>query len=87
MSPSQKLPADEPKPRPRRNPSPTRAEQTSASPRQQGATSGLIAAGIVGGLISLICVGAIQYAGLLPGGRPAKDNSADIAALKLKSTG
>lgn len=55
--------------------------------RQQGSTSGLIAAGIVGGLISLICVGAIQYAGLLPGGRAAKDTSADIAALTAEIDG
>jgi hypothetical protein len=68
-------------------PSRSYAEQPSAPQRQQGATSGLIAAGIVGGLISLICVGAIQYAGLLPGGRPAKDNSADIIALTAEIDG
>lgn len=55
--------------------------------QQQGATSGLIAAGIVGGLISLICVGAIQYAGLLPGSRAQKDNSGDIAALSAEIDG
>ncbi|MGY5809739.1 mitofilin family membrane protein [Rhizobium sp. LEGMi198b] len=75
--------AEDPKAATAGEPEPPRsdAEQPSAPQRQQGATSGLIAAGIVGGLISLICVGAIQYAGLLPGGRPAKDHSADIAAL------
>lgn len=62
-------------------------EQPAAPQRQQGSTSGLIAAGIVGGLISLICVGAIQYAGLLPGGRVAKDTSADIAALTAEIDG
>lgn len=63
------------------------SEQPAAPQRQQGSTSGLIAAGIVGGLISLICVGAIQYAGLLPGGRVAKDTSADIAALTAEIDG
>lgn len=63
------------------------SEQPAAPQRQQGSTSGLIAAGIVGGLISLICVGAIQYAGLLPGGRAAKDTSADIAALTAEIDG
>ncbi|MFS8111955.1 hypothetical protein QD460_09565 [Rhizobium jaguaris] len=79
--------ADEPKAAAEREPEPSRAEQTSVSPRQQGTTSGLIAAGIVGGLISLICVGAIQYAGLLPGGRAAKDNAANIAALTAEIDG
>ncbi|ENN89613.1 hypothetical protein RHSP_37555 [Rhizobium freirei PRF 81] len=55
--------------------------------RREGAISGLIAAGIVGGLIALICAGAIQYAGLLPGRGSAKDNSADIAALNAEIDG
>jgi hypothetical protein len=81
--------AEQPKTETVREPEPTRsyAEQPSAPQRQLGATSGLIAAGIVGGLISLICVGAIQYAGLLPGGRPAKDYSGDIAALSAEIDG
>ncbi|MDL2406269.1 hypothetical protein PY650_11500 [Rhizobium calliandrae] len=79
--------ADEPKARTAQEPEPSRAGQTFASPRQQGATSGLIAAGIVGGLISLIGAGAIQYAGLLPSGRAAKDNSANIAALTAEIDG
>lgn len=62
-------------------------EQPAAPQRREGATSGLIAAGIVGGLISLVCVGAIQYAGLLPGGRAAKDTSGDIAALSAEIDG
>ncbi|HEY0120364.1 MAG TPA: hypothetical protein VGC14_01165 [Rhizobium sp.] len=64
-----------------------RSGQPAAPQRQQGSTSGLIAAGIVGGLISLIGLGAIQYAGLLPGGRAAKDTSADIAALTAEIDG
>lgn len=56
-------------------------------PKREGATSGLIAAGIVGGLIALICVGAVQYAGLLPGRGSSKDNSADISALNAQIDG
>ena len=56
-------------------------------PRREGATSGLIAAGIVGGLIALIGAGAIQYAGLLPGRSSAKDNSAEIVALNAQIDG
>jgi len=56
-------------------------------PRREGATSGLIAAGIVGGLIALIGAGAIQYAGLLPGRSSPKDNSADITALNAEIDG
>lgn len=56
-------------------------------PRREGATSGLIAAGIVGGLIALIGAGAIQYAGLLPSRGSGKDNSADIAALNAQIDG
>ncbi|MDE1991333.1 MAG: COG4223 family protein [Rhizobiaceae bacterium] len=73
---------------PPREPEPTRPYQAEQPPisRQQGATSGLIAAGIVGGLIALICAGAIQYAGFLPGNR-TKDSSADIAALSSEIDG
>ena len=61
-------------------------EPTSDQHQRPGATSGLIAAGIVGGLIALIGAGAIQYAGLLPGGS-AKSNSADISALSAEIDG
>ncbi len=56
-------------------------------PRREGATSGLIAAGIVGGLIALVCAGAVQYAGLLPGRGSGKDNSAEITALNAEIDG
>jgi hypothetical protein len=46
---------------------PEPVEPVLEQPRQQGNTSGLIAAGIVGGLIALAGAGAIQYAGFLPG--------------------
>jgi hypothetical protein len=62
-------------------------EPTSDQQQRPGATSGLIAAGIVGGLIALIGAGAIQYAGLLPGGSSAKSNSADISALSAEIDG
>ena len=66
------------------DPHPSYAEQPQ---RREGSTSGLIAAGIVGGLIALVCAGAIQYAGLLPGGSSRKDSSADIAALNAQIDG
>lgn len=43
-------------------------------------TSTLVAAGIVGGLIALICVGAIQYAGLLPSSSSTSSSSASALA-------
>lgn len=67
-------------------PEPPHADRPQQPPRE-GSTSGLIAAGIVGGLIALICAGALQYAGFLPGSRAAKDNSADIAALNAEIDG
>lgn len=45
-----------------------------------GKTSGLIAAGIVGGLIALVGAGAMQYAGYLPAS-PTQTPSADVADL------
>lgn len=69
---------------PQADPAPSYAEPPQ---RREGSTSGLIAAGIVGGLIALVCAGAIQYAGLLPGGGSRKDNSTDIAALNAEIDG
>ena len=69
---------------------PSHAEQAPLTERSQsraGSTSGLIAAGIVGGLIALIGAGALQYAGFLPGGRASKDNSTEIAALNAEIDG
>lgn len=68
------------------DPAPSYAEQP-RQPRREGSTSGLVAAGIVGGLIALVCAGALQYAGVLPGGRSGKDTSADIAALNAEIDG
>lgn len=50
--------------------------------RKQAATSGLIAAGIVGGLIALAAAGSMQYAGILPSSNSGKAGSDEIAALK-----
>jgi hypothetical protein len=72
------------------DPVPPRAETPPYAERPQpreGSTSGLIAAGIVGGLIALVGAGALQYAGFLPGGRAGKDNSTEIAALNAEIDG
>ncbi|NSX86694.1 hypothetical protein G6L86_13950 [Agrobacterium tumefaciens] len=50
--------------------------------RKQAATSGLIAAGIVGGLVALAAAGSMQYAGILPSFNAGKAGSEEIAALK-----
>ncbi|WP_431320671.1 COG4223 family protein [Rhizobium sp. YTU87027] len=49
--------------------------------------SGLIAAGIVGGLIALVGAGAIQYAGYLPGSSTPETPSAEIANLSAEIDG
>ncbi|MDR7145691.1 YbgF trimerization domain-containing protein [Rhizobium sp. BE258] len=66
---------------------PYRAEErvfTAPPPQQRGgSTSGLIAAGIFGGLVALVGAGAIQYAGYLPGSAPQQaqsDQSAEFSA-------
>lgn len=69
------------------DPAPSPAPSYAEQPRREGSTSGLIAAGIVGGLIALVGAGALQYAGVLPGGRTGKDTSADIAALNAEIDG
>ncbi|WP_160012238.1 COG4223 family protein [Rhizobium sp. 18055] len=56
-------------------------------PRQQANTSGLIAAGIVGGLIALLGAGAIQYAGFLPGPSAPQTASPEIANLSSEIDG
>ncbi|RKF33712.1 hypothetical protein BCY90_07700 [Agrobacterium deltaense] len=50
--------------------------------RKQAATSGLIAAGIVGGLVALAAAGSMQYAGILPSFNAGRTGSEEIAALK-----
>lgn len=70
-------------------PSTTTASSGSAKPstlqqgeRKQAATSGLIAAGIVGGLVALAAAGSMQYAGILPSFNAGRAGSEEIAALK-----
>ncbi|TRA98764.1 MULTISPECIES: COG4223 family protein [Rhizobium/Agrobacterium group] len=55
--------------------------------RKQAATSGLIAAGIVGGLIALAAAGSMQYAGILPSSNSGRAGSDEITALKTDITG
>lgn len=55
--------------------------------RKQAATSGLVAAGIVGGLIALAAAGSMQYAGILPSSNSGRAGSDEIAALKTDITG
>ncbi|MBY5817240.1 hypothetical protein HFN60_16575 [Rhizobium leguminosarum] len=50
------------------------------APKSAG-TSGLIAAGIVGGLVALLGAGAIQYAGYLPGSSAPQTTSPETADL------
>lgn len=50
--------------------------------RKQAATSGLVAAGIVGGLVALAAAGSMQYAGILPSFNANRAGSEEIAALK-----
>lgn len=51
------------------------------TPRPAPATSSLVAAGILGGLIALIAAGSMQYAGFLPAASPAASSGADTSAL------
>ncbi|MGN8154453.1 COG4223 family protein [Agrobacterium sp. 22094] len=54
---------------------------TSRDAKPQG-NSGLIAAGIVGGLIALLAAGSMQYAGVLPSSSTDSGSSTELAALK-----
>lgn len=61
---------------------PVRPSTPQQPERKQAATSGLIAAGIVGGLVALAAAGSMQYAGILPSFNAGKAGSDDIAALR-----
>lgn len=54
---------------------------------QGGQTSGLIAAGILGGLIALAGAGAMQYAGYLPGPTSSETTSPNVADLSAEIDG
>ncbi|MBN8951822.1 MULTISPECIES: mitofilin family membrane protein [unclassified Rhizobium] len=87
QGPSTSAAADEPEAAPARQAADATPSHAERPQSHQGSTSGLIAAGITGGLIALICAGALQYAGFLPGGRAAKDSSAEVAALNAEIDG
>lgn len=57
------------------------ATSSSRDPKSQG-NSGLIAAGIVGGLIALLAAGSMQYAGFLPSSSTGGGSSDELATLK-----
>lgn len=64
-------------------PEPFSAEPPQEAQRQSPATSTLIASGIAGGIVALLLAGSMQYAGYLPGAKPATDNApaTDTSAL------
>ena len=64
---------------PAREPFP--AEPAQPVPQKGAVTSGLVAAGIFGGLVALLGAGAIQYAGYLPGSSTQQTNSPAMADL------
>ncbi len=58
---------------------------TTATPANS--TSGLLAAGIVGGLIALLGAGALQYAGVLPAASASKNDSKELTSLSAEIDG
>ncbi|MCM2402350.1 hypothetical protein NBH20_14365 [Rhizobium sp. S153] len=63
------------------SPSDPTPRQSAPAPRPAPATSSLVAAGILGGLIALIAAGSMQYAGFLPAASPATSSGSDTSAL------
>ncbi len=61
---------------------PATASTTASSDTKTQGSSGLIAAGIVGGLIALLAAGSMQYAGYLPSSTADGGSSSELAALK-----
>ena len=61
---------------------PTKPSAATQTERRQAATSGLIAAGIVGGLVALAAAGSMQYAGILPSANSGRAGNDEIASLK-----
>ncbi|MEW9524524.1 COG4223 family protein [Agrobacterium radiobacter] len=64
------------------NSGPAKPSTSQQAERKQAATSGLIAAGIVGGLVALAAAGSMQYAGILPSVNAGRAGGEEIAALK-----
>ncbi|MBB3542712.1 MULTISPECIES: COG4223 family protein [unclassified Rhizobium] len=77
--------AAEPSPEPHEPSNPVPPAPPAAPPHS--GTSGLIAAGIVGGLIALVGAGAIQYAGYLPSSSAPATPSADVANFSAEIDG
>jgi len=65
-------------------------EQNAGSPAKPASNAGALAAGIVGGLITLVGAGGLQYAGILPsltpntGSNVSQTLAADMEALKAQ---
>jgi len=75
---------------PQEQPAYRHTESTTSHPPQQqrgGSTSGLIAAGIFGGLVALLGAGALQYAGYLPGVGPQPAQTSDNSELSAEIDG
>ncbi|WP_434733229.1 hypothetical protein NL154_19780 [Rhizobium sp. YTUHZ044] len=82
---SQPQPESKPESEPEEE-TPAVAEPSFTPPAEQPAprgagTSGLIAAGIFGGLVALLGAGVIQYAGYLPGSSAPETTSPEVAEL------
>ncbi|MDR6103541.1 hypothetical protein QE369_003738 [Agrobacterium larrymoorei] len=61
---------------------PSAATTSTSRETKPQSNSGLIAAGIVGGLIALLAAGSMQYAGVLPSASADGGSSSELAALK-----
>lgn len=87
--PSEPKPAAEDQPTYRATPDPFTAAPSPEPQRQSPTTSTLIAAGIAGGIVALLLAGSMQYAGYLPGAKPATDvaPAADTSALSSEIAG
>lgn len=91
-TPAETIATAEPAPEPVNEPAPKAAmatESVGSSTKQSGGGSGMIAAGIVGGLIVLLGAGAAQYAGFIPNLGPTQkiqlpDYSGQLASLQQK---
>lgn len=91
-TPAETIATAEPAPEPVNEPAPKAAmatESAGSSTKQSGGGSGMIAAGIVGGLIVLLGAGAAQYAGFIPNLGPTQkiqlpDYSGQLASLQQK---
>ena len=63
---------------------PPSSDTKSSDTSRSGGSSGLLAAGIVGGLIALLAAGSMQYAGYLPSATSNSGSTGDVASLKAE---